>query len=94
MRTWMLAIVMIVAPAIAAAEPQRIEDTKTPCESGKASGKQPCDAKPKSSKPGVPTPAERGSVIVPPDIPAEGLPNQDKEPSGSDGSPGPQERQR
>lgn len=88
MRTMMVALAVIfIAPAIALAEPQRMDDdTRTPCENSKSDGKQPCNPDRKSIKPNVPTPAERDGVTVPPDIPAEGLPNQDKEPSSGNGS--------
>ncbi|HEU4708172.1 MAG TPA: hypothetical protein VFS17_02575 [Methylophilaceae bacterium] len=76
MRKLILALLVLgLAPAIAQAEPQRMEDSKPACDSAKNSGK-PCEPYHRRVKPKEPVPADRDSVIVPPDIPAEGLPNQ------------------
>jgi hypothetical protein len=91
MRRWMLVLVpLILAPSIAMAEPQRIEDPEPSCDNLENTDKPPC--KPDSEKPRTPgpTPAERDGVIVPPDIPAEGLPHQNKEPPTDDGSINPE----
>lgn len=71
---------LTIAPTIAMAEPQRIEDdvTEQPCDNLENTDKPPCDTDSESIKVPAPMPTEKDSVIVPPDIPAEGLPNQDK----------------
>lgn len=85
MRKLILAMLLAaLAPAIAQAEPKRIEDNQLPCGNAKNSGKPSCDTKSKDIKVQTPAPTERDSVTVPPDIPAEGLPNQDKAPSAGD----------
>ena len=79
---------LIIAPSTVMAEPQRIEDdaTEQPCDNLETTDKPPCDTDTESIKVPAPTPTEKDSVIVPPDIPAEGLPNQDKN-SPSDNVP-------
>ena len=80
-------IALITAPAIVTAEPERIDDVvEPPCDNLETTDKPPCDTDSESIKTPAPMPTEKDSVIVPPDIPAEGLPNQDKVPS-SDESP-------
>lgn len=81
MRKLMLVLTSLaIVPAIAMAEPQRIEDdvTEQPCDNLESTDKPPCDTDSESIKVPTPMPTEKDSVIVPPDIPAEGLPNQDK----------------
>ena len=85
MRRLILALMaLIIAPISVTAEPQRIDDIKPPCDNSKTTDIPPCE----TDSEGVenPTAVPNDPVIVPPDIPAEGLPNQDKEPS-SDESP-------
>ena len=89
MRKLMLVLTaLIIAPATVTAEPQRIEDdaTEPPCDNLETTDKPPCDTDSESIKVPTPMPTEKDSVIVPPDIPAEGLPNQDKN-STSDNAP-------
>ena len=89
MRKLMLVLTaLIIAPATVTAEPQRIEDdaTEPPCDNLETTDKPPCDTDSESIKVPTPMPTEKDSVIVPPDIPAEGLPNQDKN-SPSDNVP-------
>ena len=94
MRKLILALIaLIIAPASVMAEPQRIEDdaTEQPCDNLETTEKPPCDTDSESIKVPAPMPTESDSVIVPPDIPAEGLPNQDKD-SPSDSIPNPPTR--
>ena len=89
MRKLMLVLTaLIIAPSTVMAEPQRIEDdaTEQPCDNLETTDKPPCDTDSESIKVPAPMPTEKDSVIVPPDIPAEGLPNQDKN-SPSDNVP-------
>lgn len=93
MRTLILAfIALLMAPAIGIAEPQRIpndhDSTAQPCDNDRTTTKPPCNADSESIKVPKPLPNERDSTLVPPDIPAEGLPNRDKAPTpGADPSP-------
>lgn len=86
-------IALIIAPAVVTAEPQRIEDdaTESPCDDSETTDKPDCDTDAESITVPEPMPTEKDSVIVPPDIPAEGLPHQDKEPPvGDDAADSPQ----
>ena len=73
-------------------ELQRIEDdaTEPPCDNLETTDKPPCDTDSESIKVPTPMPTEKDSVIVPPDIPADGFPNQDKEPSSDESQINPQ----
>ena len=93
MRKLMLVLTaLIIAPATVTAEPQRIEDdaTEPPCDNLETTDKPPCDTDSESIKVPTPMPTEKDSVIVPPDIPADGFPNQDKEPSSDESQINPQ----
>jgi len=87
MRKLMLALIaLIIAPASVLAEPQRIKDdpVESPCDNSEKTDKPPCNTDSESIKVPAPMPTEKDSVIVPPDIPAEGLPHQDGRPSSDD----------
>lgn len=78
-RMMMGVIALVVVLANALAEPQRIDDPEPPCDKLENSDKPPCDPTPKRKQEAAPT--ERNDVTVPPDIPAEGLPNQQGDPA-------------
>lgn len=95
MRRLVLALTaLIIAPAVVTAEPQRIEDdpAEQPCDNLELTDKPPCDTDSESIKAPTPLPNEKDSVIVPPDIPAEGLPNQDDKPASDESPAAPQTR--
>ena len=84
MRKLMFALIAwLIVPANTLAEPQRIKDDpiESPCDNSDKTDKPPCNTDSESIKVPAPMPTEKDSVIVPPDIPAEGLPNEDKDPS-------------
>ncbi|HYD33392.1 MAG TPA: hypothetical protein VEA39_02385 [Methylophilaceae bacterium] len=84
MRRMMLILAtLLIWPAITLAEPERIKDdaTESPCDDSAKTAKPLCDTDSESIKVPSAMPTERDSVIVPPDIPAEGLPHQDGKPS-------------
>lgn len=94
MRKLILALIaLIIAPVSVLAEPQRLKDdpVESPCDNLENTEKPPCDTDSDSIKTPAPMPTERDSVIVPPDIPAEGLPHQDGQ-SSPDTSPGKPQR--
>lgn len=84
-------IALVIGLANVMAEPQRIEDTETeqPCDNTENSGKPHCNTDTESITVPAAMPNERDSVIVPPDIPAEGMPHQDGSPSSDDSTTNP-----
>jgi len=92
MRKMIMAILLFMAPVSAMAEPERIKDdpVESPCDNLASTEKPPCDADSESVTVPAPMPTEKDSVIVPPDIPAEGLPHQDGDPSSGNSTTRPQ----
>lgn len=85
MRRLILALMaLLITPISVTAEPQRIEDdpAEQPCDNLETTDKPPCDTDLESIE--NPTAVPNDPVIVPPDIPAEGLPNQDDKPSAGE----------
>lgn len=80
-RLMMGCIALVIGLANVMAEPQRIEDPKTEqsCEKAENAGEPHC--KPERTRRQQAAPTRRDDVTVPPDIPAEGLPHQDGQPS-------------
>ncbi|MPS49074.1 hypothetical protein [Methylobacillus sp.] len=69
---FLMASVMVVGVQ---ADPVPIDNTKPPCDRNPATGKPNCEVDSESIKAPPTMPRERDSVIVPPEVPAEGLPN-------------------
>lgn len=80
-----VALFLLSFSASALAEPERMKDDEVvpPCDNSSSSNKPPCDKDSGNVRLPRAMPHEDQSVIVPPDIPAEGLPNKPK-PGGID----------
>jgi hypothetical protein len=86
MRSLTLAfIALLITLPNAMAEPQRIEDPEPTCDNRADTELPPCDKNPVKSDRPARLPSEGDSVTVPPEIPAEGLPHQNKESPMDDG---------
>jgi hypothetical protein len=80
MRKLILAIALVMAAPIAAlAEGAPVNNAVPPCDDAKVTEKPPCSIDSESIKKPAQMPNEKGGVIVPPEVPAEGLPHQDRE---------------
>lgn len=72
--------VLLLVPMLAWADPAPINNAVLPCDNSEHSGKPPCRSDSDSITVPAPTRDERKGVIVPPEIPAEGLPNRAEQP--------------
>lgn len=77
MRKLLLTAVLVFGFSVdGLADPVPLDNTVPPCDSNSNTGKPPCNADSGSVKVPTPLPNEKGGVIVPPEIPAGGLPSQ------------------
>lgn len=75
----MLGLPGLVTMQQAAADPAPIDNVLPPCDSSSKTVKPDCKIDSDSIKQPPAMPGERDSVIVPPEVPAEGLPHQENE---------------
>lgn len=80
MKRLILSMVIILVSLSALAEPQAIDNTLPPCDKSVTGNKPPCSTDPDSIKIPPKSPDDNRGVIVPPEIPAQGLPDRSQNP--------------
>lgn len=84
MQKLILSIAIIMMSSSALAEPQAIDNTLPPCDNSAAGNKPPCSTDSDSIKIPPKTRDDNHGVIVPPEIPAQGLPDRSQDQQGRD----------
>lgn len=80
MQKLILSIAIILMSSGVLAEPSRIDNPLPPCDNSATGNKPPCSTDSDSIKIPPKTPDDSRGVIVPPEIPAQGLPDRSRNP--------------